>query len=422
MADPIRGLQANDSANQLYMVQRDKLYFVDRNGDRTELGQLRTRRGYVDLRVGVSQLALVDGPNLYTYNLTSGVFTRVVNPGFLGSPRLGYAGGYFLFSNGLVFYISAIEDAGSIDPLDFTTAPASPDRIVAPIDSHGEAWLFGEVTTEPWINDNASVDFPWSQSGGGVMDTGCLSAWTIRALDNSLFWLGGDKSGTGLVYRNAGYRADRISDVGIEQRIQKAIEAGNDMSKAIAYTYSQNGHPFYCLNVPGVDTTLCYDVLSGNWHERAEFANGQYAPHRAKFHAFCYGKHILGADDGVLYAYKPGRNNNAGDILVRDRISPHYANPTKQKTVFGPFELNCDLGNGLAADGTEARVMLRTSDNGGRKWDDWQTETLGAIGESESDGARARFTRQGAAFDRVWHVRCVDDVPFGILGAVVKGR
>lgn len=417
----VRGLCANDLGNQLYTVIGDTLYYVARDGTRTELGQLRTRRGYVDMRVGVSQLAVVDGRNLYTYDLTSGAFVRVVNEGWLGSARVGYAGGYFLFSNGRVFYISAIEDAGSLDPLDFTTAPASPDGILCVIDSHGDALIFGQVTTEPW-NNTGAADFPWEQNKGGIMDTGCLGAFTVRALDNSLFWLGGDKSGAGMVFRTNGYQAQRISDVGVEQAIQRAIAAGEDMTRAIAYAYTHNGHPFYCLNVPGLDTTFSYDVSSGNWHERAEFELGSYAPHRGKFHAYCYGKHIIGADDGILYSYALGVNNNAGDILVRDRISPHYSEPTMAKVTYGTFELNCSVGNGLAADGTEAKVMMRSSDNGGKSWDDWRTETLGAIGESVADGARARWTRNGSAFDRVWHVRCVDDTPFRITGAVVKGR
>lgn len=418
----IRGLCANDNGTQLYTVCGDRLYYVDRAGVRTELGRLRTRRGYVDMRVGVAQLVVVDGRNLYTYTLTGGTFTRVDNPGWRGSDRVGYAGGYFLFSDGVVFYISAIEDAGSLDPLDYTTAPASPDGIVAALDSHGDALLFGQVTTEPW-NNTGNADFPWEQNRGGIMDTGCLGAFTIQPLDNSLFWLGGDGNGAGLVYRTNGYQAQRVSDVGVEQAIQRAIAAGQDMTKAIAYTYTHNGHPFYCLNVPGLDTTFCFDVSSGNWHERAEFDKGSYAPHRGKFHAYCYGKHIIGADDGNLYSYNADRTNNAGDILVRDRISPHYAEPTMQRISFGPFELNCSIGYGKAGTGEEARVMMRTSDDGGRHWDDWRTETLGAVGESDlARGQRALFTQNGSSYDRVWHVRVVDDVKFSIVGARCEGR
>lgn len=416
MASPIRGLVANDSQTRLWTVVENSLYAVGRDGSRSVVGTLRTRRGYVDMRVGSRQLVIVDGPNLYTLNLSTGTFARVTAPGWLGSVRLGYAGGYFLFADPGTgkFYTSAVEDAASLDALDFATASSSPDNIVAPLDDHGEAWLFGEVSTEPWTR-GVNPDFPFDQQQSGIMQTGLLGAFTARQLDNTFYWLGRDKNGGGQVYRAEGFIARRISNDAVDQQIQKRIDAGADMSKAIAYTYQDGGHSFYCLNVPGLDTTLCYDVRSGKWHDRAEFVNGSYAPHRAKWHAYCYGKHILGADDGKLYAFNPTRNNNAGDILVRDRISPHYAQESDKPITFGPFNLICTIGKGPGS----PEVAMRTSDDGGESWNDWRTESVGKIGETRGS---VQFTQNGSAKDRVWHVRFTDDVPFGLIGANVTGR
>lgn len=415
MSDAIRGLVANASQTRLFAVADNAVYSVARDGTRTVIGGLRTRRGYVDMKIGVRQLVITDGPNGYIYQLNTGEFSRITSPGWRGSNRVGYAGSYFLFADpGTgVLYISEIEDGSALDALNFVTASSSPDNIVAPLDDHGEAWLFGEVTVEPWSRNSGAGDFPFSQNTGAIMQTGLVGAFTAQPLDNTYYWLGRDTNGGGQVFRAQGFQPQRISTDAIDQVLQARIKAGVDMSKAIAYTYQDDGHSFYCLNVPGLDTTLAFDVRTSKWCDRAEFVNGQLAPHRATHHAYCYGKHILGAVDGKLYAFNSARNNNAGDILVRERISPHYAQVTGKNISYGPFELIGTVGRGH----DNPQVMIRTSDDGGDSWNEWRDAPLGEVGQRN---IKTEWTQNGTATDRVWHVRVTDDVEFSIVKAIVK--
>lgn len=416
MANPIRGMAVNPEATALYVVSAGLLQRVNRDGTRVQLGTLNSRRGYVDMKIGTGQLVIVDGANLYVYNLTSGAFNRVVSSGWLGSRRVAYVDGYFIFSDPGTgtWYISAIEDASSLNALDFAQASSSPDDIQAVYADHGEVWLFGSKTTEVW-NDTGASDFPFEKNKGATMQTGLMGAFTVRSLDNTLFWLGADENGAGMVWKSQGYQPVRVSTKSVDEAIQKAIRAGADMTQAIAYTYQQNGHSFYALQVPGLDTTWVFDVSVGHWHERAEFVLGRYKQSRIKHHVHCYGKNLVAGDDGEIYELKPGVHNNAGDILVRDRISPHYATPSMAPIKFGPFNLDCTVGRGKPGNG-DPRVMLRTSDDGGSKWNSWRQASLGRVGETLT---KSQFLRNGAARDRVWHVRCTDDVEFDILGAKV---
>ena len=61
-----------------------------------------------------------------------------------------------------------------------------------------------------------------------------------------------------VVFRLNGYTPVRISTQWVEEKL-----AGIDLSEARAFTMQIEGHAFYWLNVPGVDTSLVYDVLSG---------------------------------------------------------------------------------------------------------------------------------------------------------------
>ena len=411
-----RGMIANTAGTALYVVIEDTAYLIAPTGDRTSIGTLLTRRGTVDMKVGLNQLVITDGPHGYVYDLATRVFTRITSEGWLGSATVGYFSGYFTFIDPgtQTFYKSALEDALTIDALDLATANAAPDKLIGQAVTSKQLVLMGEVSGEMW-QDAGLADFTFQANTGVRLEVGLLGAFTIKELDNTLFWLGRDARGAGIVYRLNGFQAQRVSTMAVEQKIQEAITNGEDMAKAVAYTYQQGGHSFYVLQVPGLDTTWCFDAASGQWHERAELVNGDYAQHRAKFHAYCYGRHLLAGDDDVIYEYDVTANTNAGDPLVRDRISPHYATPQLSRVTFSGFELDCTVGRGNGND--QAKVLLRSSDDGGHTWGSWREGNLGKLGERQ---ARARFLRCGSARDRVWHVRCTDPVEFAIINAVVS--
>lgn len=420
MSNGVRGLVSNDSQTLCFCVVGSSLQRVNSDGTRTTLGALRTRRGFVDMVIGVSQLVLVDGANGYVYDIGTGTFGRITSTGWRGSRRVGYVGGFFLFSDPDTgeWYISAIEDANSLNALDFATASSSPDNIMCAIGDHGSAWLMGEVTGEVWDLSGAA-DFPFEKNLGATMMTGVMGAFTVRSLDNTLFWLGRDKSGDGMVWRAQGYTPQRVSNRGVEEAIQAAIRGGANMTQASAYGYQQDGLTFYVLHVPGCPTSWALDVASGEWHERAELVKGEFVPSRIRFHAKCFGQNLVaGVDDPRIFALDPSVFNNAGDVLVRDRVSPHYSMPGTRKIKYGPAVLECTVGEGLP-DGAEPTVRMRTSDDGAKTWNSWRDGGLGAIGEALQ---QVTFIQNGAANDRVWNVRCTDDCEFSIFGFDVEGR
>ena len=414
----IRGMLSNPSGTALYVVVDNELQSVNRLGVRATLGTLRTFRGTVGMKLGLTQLVIVDGEHGYVWDTDALTLTEIAAEGWLGSRTVEYLGGYFSFidPNSQTFYTSALEDALTISSLDFEDAQASPDRLIGQVVTGAVILYMGEVSGEIWQDTGEPPPgIPFSRNSGSFIEVGLLAPFTAKNLDNSVFWLGRDERGAGVVYRLEGFRAARISTMAIEQVIQSSIEAGNDVSQAVAYAYQHNGHAFYVLQVPGVETTWTYDVSSGQWHERAEFVLGDYEQHRGRYHAYCFGQHLIGGDDDVIYAYDVEANTNAGDVLVRDRVSPHYATPQLDRISFPSFELDCTVGFGIAGQ-TEARVMLRYSNDGGFSWSDWRTSTLGAVGEKT---ARARFLRCGSARDRVWQIRATDDVPFAIVAAAI---
>jgi hypothetical protein len=201
-----------------------------------------------------------------------------------------------------------------------------------------------------------------------------------------------------------GYQPQRISTAAIEEKLQE-----KDLSQAYAFCFSEGANMFYCLQVPGLDSTLVYDAAFKQWHERVELVDGEYIPWRATSHAFAYGKHYFGSADGTVYVSDPTVHKYGNDNICRDRISPVLSAPSRKLMRFPRFEVIMETA-------TSAKVMLRWSDDNGNTWSDWVLRGTGLIGRFESV---IRWLSTGFGRDRVYQFRCTDDAPCNPVLSVV---
>lgn len=408
---PVRTLIV--ARDHLYGVVGSKFYSISSTGVGTEHGTLTSNSGGAEAAVNNTQIAIVDGPGGYVYDLDASSFAPITSEGFRGSKRVDLLDGYGIFgdTDTAQFYLSGIQDFTSLDPLDFATAESSTGKLISFIVKHRELLLLKDNTTEVW-NDAGGSDFALARNQGANIETGASACYALRKGNGIAYWLGRDEAGAAVVYRMSTYSPERISTHALEE----ALTSVPDLSLATGFCYQQEGLSFYVLNVPGLNTTWVYDLAANLWHERAEWVDDEYQPWRATCHAYCYGKHIVGDALGNLYELDPTVNNYGGDVMVRDRITPHQALPSLARTRFGSMQIDCEAGVGLPLN-TEARLMLRYSDDGGQSWTNWRYLTLGKVGQRL---ARARATMLGAARDRVWHIRVTDDAPCNPIAALVN--
>lgn len=173
-----------------------------------------------------------------------------------------------------------------------------------------------------------------------------MAAYSVAKLDNSLFWLGADARGFGVVYRNQGYNALRVSTHAIEFAIQNY----DVLTDAIAYTYQQEGHSFYVLTFPTVGKTWVYDVATGLWHERAGFKNGDFTRHRSNCQMNFNQDIIVGDfENGNIYALDLDVYSDGTGIqkwLRSWRALPQGANNYK-RTAQHTLQLDAETGVGL---------------------------------------------------------------------------
>ncbi|HUW99864.1 MAG TPA: packaged DNA stabilization protein, partial [Phycisphaerae bacterium] len=342
---PIRGMWR--FGDFLYVASGGKLYRVDANFAATELG-LINGSGPVSMSDNGVQLFVACNPDAFIYNASTGAFAQVTDPDFPGAVTVGYLDGYFVFNepNSQRFWVTSLNDGASVDPLDFASAEANPDDVVSLMVSHREVWLFGNNSIEVWYNAGLA-DFPLARIQGAVLEFGCQAPYSVAKMDNSLFWLGADARGSGVVYRSNGYNAQRISTHAVEWQIQQ-YAVTND---ALAYTYQQDGHSFYVLIFPTAQATWVFDVSTGAWHERAYWDGVEFRRHRSNCQANFAGRIVVGDWEGnELYAFDLTTYADNGETqrwLRSWRALPMGQN-TLKRTAQHSLQLDCESGVGAA--------------------------------------------------------------------------
>lgn len=416
-AGPIRGEFA--SANgRAFAVSGTQIFEVLSNGSTTALGSLEQSSGAVTIAENATQLAVCDGVNLYILTYSTNTFVRVTDADFPanGAGSVSYVDGYFIVNqnNSGRFYISAINDGLSWAALDFATAESSPDNLVCCVNAVGQLWLFGERTTEIWSNTGGSA-FPFRRISSAVMEAGAVSAFAQIELDNSVFFVGKDDYGQGIVYKTQGFSPVRISTTPIEKKLQEA----NDLSNLRAFAYQEEGNTFYFLTGGGLETSLVYDLTTGQWHERARLnPEGVYEQDIAVDHMYAFNKHLVGdRRNGNIYELSLDYYDDGGSALSRERIYTHLSDEG-ERIRYTALEIGFETGVGLqSGQGSNPLVSLYLSKDGARTWSDPHTTTIGAVGKYQT---KVQFRRLGIATQMTFRLVVTDPVKVSIIGSYLK--
>jgi hypothetical protein len=328
-------------------------------------------------------------------------------------------------------YCWANLNSTTIDALSFASAEGSPDKIIRTVSDHRELWLFGTESVEVAVV-TSDPDLPFTRTS--YIEQGILAPKSAAKEDNSVFWLGSNRSGQGVVFVAEGYIPRRISTFAIEQ----AIATYANPQDATAYTYQQDGHHFYVLNF--AEATWGYDINTGLWSQRAYRVpeTGTLERHRGEAHAFFRGEHVLGDyADGRLFALDLDAYTDDGDEIYRERAWPqidaenHWVTYDRGELigdmgvgnggrVAQEGELNAEDGDYLITEdsdflelddvtepGADPRVWLQWSDDGGRTWSSAHDCRIGQIGAFET---RAIWDRMGQARTRYYRLWTAEPV------------
>lgn len=364
---PIRGIYYT-SNGFIYVVAGNGLYnLVTTDGinyTHTLMAYLQTSTGIVSIVDGVpneyngiantgliNQVVCVDGSTtgLVWQEGTTSVTQMNSSSGYQGSQFVTFQDGYFLFSSPGTISGYYAADPLNINDLDVINANLLSDNISRIISDHDIVWIFGNRTLSVWQNTGGSgTSNIFQQIPGAAAEGGCNAPYTIAKISGQLLWTTNDDRGYGMVSMAMGYRGARISNFAVEDWLQGI----GDISQAVAWTYQDQGHSFYCLNAPGSTTTWCFDLTTKMWSERAYFSNGEYSRDLVNTHANVYQPgigpvHMVGDfQNGNLYKLDNSNHTHNGNLIKRMRTAPHMSNGL-QRVFYSQLQLDMQTGVGL---------------------------------------------------------------------------
>jgi hypothetical protein len=409
------------SNGRSFAVSGNALYEITDPSNPALLGTGNTSSGPVCFADNGTQLVIVDGTNGYLLDFTANTLGLISSAGFPSNPTMcAFLDQYILVVNGLTgsFEFSAIADASSWDALDFATAEGSPDLTNALIVDHRQVIIGGEQTIELWFNDGTS---PFSRIANGFIEHGIAAPHTMCKIDNTIFWVGKDANGQGIVWRlGDGSAIQRISTFALEY----AIGQYGDISTATGFALQYGGHSLYALNFPNANTTWVYDAATQAWSEwDYTKPTGGIGRFRGEWHCFAGSKHITGDyENGNIYEMQDPYLNSSteytddGAPITRERTAPHITNEAKRFSIpSATVDLETGIGRATGADdAVEPQLMLQYSKDGGHTWSSWKQASLGKQGEYKT---RVIFSRLGQARSFTPRVRITSPVPVTLISA-----
>lgn len=370
------------------------------------------------------QVLFVTGGHGYIYDTIAQTFAEIADPNFPTgfAVACAYTDGYFvvLNTNSAEFQLSALEDGTTWSALDENQRSSSSDNLQMIIVDHDELILFGTKTTQTWT-DTGDANTPFQPLEGAFMEQGLTARWAAAKFDNTLIGVSLDLSGAGWVWRADGYKPVRISHHGVELWIATA----GALEQLVGWTYSEQGHSFYCLYHPNAPSTQVYDAENNQWHERDFYnvATGLFEPARGMSHCLAWNNmHLVGDRlNGNIYVQSLASFTDMGGARIRKRRRWRGIAAGRKLVFFDRLRINMDLGGSIVGSAPPAavNVIYRNSDDGGNTWNPDRQGTTGVPGAYDTT---VEFTQNGAARDRVEEIEVSDPAFVAFIDADVDVR
>jgi len=410
-----------------YFVNGNSLYRLDRSIDQdqneifsyTELGTVGGDGRVSMADNGTQLMILVPGGDGYIYNESSGTpFQVITDPAFTanGSPQqVVFLDSYFVITTDeKKFIISSSNDGLSYNALDFGSAEADPDDIVAPIVHKNQLFIIGSETVEVFQNQGGA-GFPFVRVNGYVFDKGCFSAFSLVKTDGTFLMIGGGVNESPAIWLFSGNGFVKVSTTAIDNVLQRLTDT--EISSGFGWSYAQKGAYFAGFTVGSI--TLVYDVVSQRWHERSSVTNGVEDRFRVNSLVTAYGRVIVGdSQQGIIGEMDIDTFTEYGINIRRIVSSPNFSQQLNSLSV-PHIELTIESGVGNAGR-PDPKISMDYSDDGGKTFEYERIRSMGKIGEYNK---RAIWRKNGRfSRFRILRFKMSDPVKPVIINLVAHAR
>lgn len=400
--NPVRGLW--QMKGEMYAVIGPTFYKLTSDGVLTQLGTGIGGNGFVRMTDNTQCLfILLPGTAIgYTYTQTNG-FAPFVDSTFLfyGATDCWFVDSYivFLAVNGRVFYNDDGQIVSGTGPITFLSGAVFPrefgtDPFVGMAIDHREVLMFGQRTSEGYVNAGNPTFSPFASAPDGYMPLGMHpdAPYSVALQDQAVFWVANDRT----VRRRNGQTPVRVSNSGIEAILDQANLVG---SYALAPSIA--GHPLWIYTMPAEKRTIVYDCLTTEWFELESYGLGYWRPF-TYFNAF--GKQYVGdSQSGQIGVLDTTVFTEFGQPLV-SAFTTQSIYDKHNRIVHRRVELVMTVGEGPSLVASP-QITLYRSDDAGLTFNALPLRSLGDLGDR---GTRATWFNLGQSRHRVYKVQLSD--------------
>ena len=334
----------------------------------------------------------------YIFTEDPDTLTPITDPNFLGpAGSVIFIDGFFVFTQttGSIFFNSPVGDGlGPYDPLDFSVAEADPDEIVGIERINNQLYVFGSETTQLFRNIGRAPA-PFSPIAGATIDVGCFSSQSIVRYAQGIAFVGGGTNQSPSVWLIQGTAKQRLSTIAIDQQLSQI----SNPELIFSWVYSDNGADYLGISTP--DTCFVYDIVNGRWHERQSISENGLGSYRVSHMETAYERVLVGdqisGNIGSLNNQAYLEYGNIQPKIVTSRPFDNVGNPIRVLAIEAVIESGVGLPNDVlingSVGGSEPKITLSWSDDGGRTFQGFISRSMGKIGEFMK---RPYWTRLGS--------------------------
>ena len=320
----------------------------------------------------------------YIVDETAGtVFQTITDVDFTttnGTPQyVVYVDSFFVVTTNAKKIIKSAANDGLVwSALDFASAAADPDAIVAPIVVKNKLMITGTETIEGFDNLGLS-GFPF-QRNGLFVQKGCFAPLSLVNINDNLMFIGGGVDESPAIWTLNGSTPQKVSTTAIDEKLQTFTQA--EIAQSFAVSYAQAGAYFVEFSLPSI--TFVYDIITQLWHEReSQIIVGegrtQNIRHRVNALSTAYGRIFVGdSQDGRIGVLSLDTYTEYDRPILRSFALQPFADMGNSMSI-NSIELTTESGVGNEAQ-PEPEIRMSTSVDG-KKFNNPIPALMGKIGE-----------------------------------------
>lgn len=356
-----------------YVACGGDLYSVDSGGATATIGAIADDAD-TSLAENNGTLTIVSG-GVYRTSDGATVSAPIATGSVTDAGSVAYLGGYTLVSerDGRKVQWSGLVNPAAFNGLDFASAEITTDPIIRIIAFKDALYIFKASGFERWGVTGQAGPSAFARIDGAQSEPGLAGFGLITSYPNGFAYVATD----GKVYALAdGLRP--ISTPPVEVAL-------TENTPQRLFFYERRGHGFICL-VFGDAFAWCYDIATGEWHERSE-ADG---PWTAKASTKLGNDWIVGTDSGKIATLSP-MCSDFGAPMLRRYVSRTLSQSERFTVAKVEAYPRVGIDKQAAADQSNASVTMRTSRDGFN----WSAEKPRDVGVTGAYATRLTWRQLG---------------------------